>query len=47
MNILKAMERAPLGLDLHLWLIYRTFSARAAEDQTCVAVPALPDGVVA
>ena len=41
-NLEKADTRAPLGLDL--WLIYRTFSARAAEDQTRVAVPALPDG---
>ena len=28
MNILKAMKRAPLGLDLYLWLTYRTFSLK-------------------
>ena len=26
MNILKALKRSPLGLDLYLWLNYRTFS---------------------
>ena len=26
MNILKAMKRSPLGLDLYLWAVYRTFS---------------------
>ena len=26
MNILKALKRSPLGLDLYLWLTYRTFS---------------------
>ena len=26
MNILKALRRSPLGLDLYLWLTYRTFS---------------------
>ena len=26
MNILKALKRSPLGLDLYLWLIYRNFS---------------------
>ena len=25
MKILKAMKRSPLGLDLYLWLTYRTF----------------------
>ena len=25
MNILKALKRSPLGLDLYLWLVYRTF----------------------
>ena len=29
MNILKAMKRSPLGLDLYLWLTYRTFSLDA------------------
>ena len=26
MNILKALKRSPLGLDLYMWLTYRTFS---------------------
>ena len=26
MKILKAMKRSPLGLDLYLWLTYRTFN---------------------
>ena len=26
MNVLKALKRSPLGLDLYLWLNYRTFS---------------------
>ena len=29
MNILKAMRRSSLGLDLYLWLVYRTFPLRA------------------
>ena len=29
MNILKALKRSPLGLDLYLWLTYRTFALRA------------------
>ena len=29
MNILKAMKRSSLGLDLYLWLTYRTFALRA------------------
>ena len=29
MNTLKALKRSPLGLDLYLWLTYRTFSLRA------------------
>ena len=28
MNILRALKRSSLGLDLYLWLIYRTFSLR-------------------
>ena len=28
MNILKALKRSSLGLDLYLWLTYRTFSLR-------------------
>ena len=26
MNVLKALKRSPLGLDLYLWAVYRTFS---------------------
>ena len=26
MNILKAMKRSSLGLDLYLWLVYRAFT---------------------
>ena len=29
MNTLKALKRCALGLDLYLWLVYRTFSLRA------------------
>ena len=29
MNTLKALKRSTLGLDLYLWLVYRTFSLRA------------------
>ena len=29
MNTLKALKRSPLGLDLYLWLVYRTFPLRA------------------
>ena len=29
MNTLTAMKRSPLGLDLYLWLVYRTFPLRA------------------
>ena len=28
-NILKALKRSPLGLDLYVWLVYRTFSLDA------------------
>ena len=28
MNVLKAMKRSPLGLDLYLWLTYRTFALK-------------------
>ena len=31
MNTLKALKRSPLGLDLYLWLVYRTFPLRAAQ----------------
>ena len=30
MNILKAIKRSSLGLDLFLWLTYRTFSQSSA-----------------
>ena len=29
MNVLKAMKRSPLGLDLYLWLTYRTFGLKS------------------
>ena len=29
MNTLKALKRSTLGLDLYLWLVYRTFPLRA------------------
>ena len=29
MNTLRALKRSPLGLDLYLWLVYRTFTLRA------------------
>ena len=29
MNTLRALKRSPLGLDLYLWLNYRTFALRA------------------
>ena len=29
MNTLTALKRGALGLDLYLWLVYRTFSLRA------------------
>ena len=29
MNTLKALKRSTLGLDLYLWLTYRTFALRA------------------
>ena len=29
MNTLTALKRSPLGLDLYLWLVYRTFALRA------------------
>ena len=31
MNTLKALKRSPLGLDLYLWLVYRTFALRAPQ----------------
>ena len=29
MNTLKALSRSPLGLDLYMWLTYRTFSLQS------------------
>ena len=29
MNTLTALKRSPLGLDLYLWVVYRTFPLRA------------------
>ena len=29
MNTLRAMKRSPLGLDLYLWLTYRTFGLKS------------------
>ena len=34
MNTLTAMKRSPLGLDLYLWLVYRTFPLRAPKRLT-------------
>ena len=34
MNILKALKRCALGLDLYLWLTYRTFALRAPQRLT-------------
>ena len=34
MNTLTAMKRSPLGLDLYLWLVYRTFALRAPQRLT-------------
>ena len=31
MNTLTALKRSPLGLDLYLWLTYRTFTLRAPQ----------------
>ena len=29
MHILRSLKRSPLGLDLYVWLVYRTFTLRA------------------
>ena len=34
MNTLSALKRSPLGLDLYLWLVYRTFALRAPKRLT-------------
>ena len=41
MNTLKALTRCALGLDLYLWLSYRTFALRATRS----AAPHLATGV--
>ena len=34
MNTLNALKRSPLGLDLYLWLVYRTFALRSPKRLT-------------
>ena len=34
MNILKALKRSSLGLDLYLWLVYRTFPLKGPDRLT-------------
>ena len=34
LTTLKALKRSPLGLDLYLWLVYRTFALRAPQQIT-------------
>ena len=34
MNILTSLKRSSLGLDLYLWLVYRTFTLRAPQRLT-------------
>ena len=34
MNTLTALKRSPLGLDLYLWLVYRTFALRTPQRLT-------------
>ena len=42
MNTLTALKRSSLGLDLYLWLIYRTFALRAPQRLTLeTVVPAV------
>ena len=31
LSTLKALKRSPLGLDLYLWLVYRTFTLRTPQ----------------
>ena len=38
MNTLTALKRSPLGLDLYLWLVYRTFALRSgSRGSSCTA----------
>ena len=42
LNTLRAMKRSPLGLDLYLWLTYRTFGLkRPASAHVAAALPAV------
>ena len=42
LNTLKALKRSSLGLDLYLWLVYRTFHAsRSAADHLEAGVPSV------
>ena len=34
LTTLKALKRSPLGLDLYLWLVYRTFTLRTPQQIT-------------
>ena len=50
MNTLTALKRSPLGLDLYLWLVYRTFPLRAplrllGVSSTHAAQAAVPAGI--
>ena len=45
LNTLRAMKRSPLGLDLYLWLTYRTFATQAsASAHVAAALPAVRRG---
>ena len=45
LTTLKALKRSPLGLDLYLWLVYRTFPLRSAQRITWEAgVPSVRSG---
>ena len=47
MNTLKALKRSPLGLDLYLWLVYRTFACFASATALLAApVPPVRGGPV-
>ena len=44
MNTLTALKRCSLGLDLYLWLTYRTFALRAPQRLTASGVPSVWSG---
>ena len=45
LNTLRAMKRSPLGLDLYLWLTYRTFALkRPLRLHVAAALPAVRRG---